>query len=82
MLNEAICGARVGKEAKRRAMFVRAPVATRWAVPGGYERRADRMASRKGVCVIGGEEAVGRRSVPSRPEIPGVEVLVLCFRIG
>lgn len=54
---------------KSRPMFVQAPVATRYAVLGGWELSAeyiDVMA----LAVCGATVGVGRHVVPSRPDLP------------
>lgn len=56
-------------------MFVRAPVATTHAVPGGVARRAAAIAGMNG-SVLGGTRGVGRRWVPSRPDSPSCGMLV------
>ena len=58
------------------AMFVKAPVATTHAVPGGVDLRADAIAGMKG-SVLGGTRGVGRRFVPSRPVSPSGDLLVV-----
>ena len=49
MLRPAMWFASAGWAWKRRAMLVKAPVATIQAVPGGVESRAEAMEGRKGV---------------------------------
>ena len=70
MLRPLIWQTSPGKVANRRAILVRAPVATRYAEPAGTERRASRIASIALTEVMGGEVGIGRRAVPSRPERP------------
>lgn len=54
---------------------MRAPVATTHAVPGGVEERALAMAviADPGLAAVSG---LGRRSVPSMPDFPSVEMSV------
>lgn len=70
MVRPAMCSATSGKVANKRATLVRVPVATTHGVPLGCAMRASRMARMGFLSVIGAVEALGRRSVPSRPESP------------
>lgn len=65
-----MCDARSGCVAKRRAVFVRQPVATSHAVPLGWAIRAEYIASMAVVSVLSGTVGEGRQVVPSRPDSP------------
>lgn len=72
ILRPWICSATSGKVAKSRATLVKAPVAITQGVPFGWARRASRIARIGFLPVMGFSVARGNKSVPSRPETPGL----------
>lgn len=70
MLNPWMCSTTSGNVANRRAALVNVPVAITHGVPFGCARSAFRISKIGFLPMIGGREAFGRRSVPSRPDSP------------
>lgn len=80
MERPAMWGARSGARAKSNAIFVSGPVATRYAVPLGWERSASRISRIALQWVRAERDGFGRSDVPASPLVPWMSGAVWTIR--